>query len=172
MWLAAERAATTQKERDGLRETRLAADRKRVDIEEAERARIEQERLNELARLKADLNNRVREAEAKANAGVAPRNPDAKVVEWWDGPKPDARAVGKLLKVDCLKGGQLRLVIDTKQLLVKDPGQLVITGTGTVDLGCGPQKPVRNVTAEYLTKADKATATIGEVATLTFAAAQ
>lgn len=172
MWLAAERAATTQKERDDLRETRLAADRKRVDIEEAERARVEQERLNEIARLKAELNNRVREAEAKANAGAAPRNPDAKVVEWWDGPKPDAKAVGKLLRVDCLKGGQLRLVIDTKQLLVKDPGQLVITGNGTVDLGCGPQKPVRNVSAEYLTKADKTTATIGEVATLTFAAAQ
>ncbi|MBM3786652.1 MAG: hypothetical protein FJW30_20015 [Acidobacteria bacterium] len=172
MWLAAERAALSQKERDELRETRLAADRKRVDLEEAERRRVEEEQRKELARLKNEAITRIREAEAKANAGAPAPDPDRKVVDWWEGPKPDARVSGAFTRVDCLPGGKLRLVIAGKSLLVRDPGQLVVVGTGTVDLGCGAQRPVRQVTAEYLNKLDKATATIGEAATLQFAAAQ
>ena len=114
--------------------------------------------------MKDEARSRIREAEAKANAGSAPTT--GKVVEWWDGPKPDATVRGKLLRVDCLAGNQMRLAIgaDLKTatlLKVRDAGKIVVTGNGTVDLGCGLQKAPRVVAVEYM----KAT---GEIATVTF----
>jgi hypothetical protein len=91
-------------------------------------------------------------------------------VEWWDGPKADGNLQGKLLRVDCLAGGKLRLAVGadlkTATLLnVADPGKIVVTGNGTVDLGCGLQKTPRVVTVEFV-KATK------EVATVTFMGAR
>lgn len=177
MWFAAERAAATGDEREKLREIRLAADRKRVDADEAERRRIEEEKQKELDRLKNEAAARIREAEAKANGGVSPAKPNSAAVEWWDGPKPDARASGSLLRVDCLRGGMLRLTVgpdakSARQFLIRDPAQVVIIGSATAQLGCGIQKPVKAVTVEYLTKTDKALGTVGDVATVTFGNSQ
>jgi hypothetical protein len=165
MWFGAERAAATAGERAALKEIRLAADRKRVEAEEEERRKVREAEARELQKLKDEAKTRIREAEAKANAGGT--STSGKVVDWWDGPKPDATLRGKLLRVDCVAGGQMRLAIgaDLKTatiLKVRDAGKIVVTGNGTVDLGCGPQKQLRVVTVEYL----KAT---GEIATINFA---
>ena len=164
MWFGAERAAATPAERAKLREVRLAADRKRVEAEEEERRKVQEAEARELQRLKDEARTRIKEAEARANAGSTPTT--GKVVDWWEGPKPDATVRGKLLRVDCLAGNQLRLAIgaDVKTatlLKVKDAGRIVVTGNGTVDLGCGLQKSPRMVSVEYL----KAT---GEISTVTF----
>lgn len=169
MWFGAERAATSAAERAQLRETRLAADRKRVEAEEEERRKVQEAEAKELQRLKDEAISRVREAEARANAGGS-KTSTAPLVEWWDGPKADGNVQGKLLRVDCLAGGKLRLVVGadlkTATLLnVADPGKIVVTGNGTVDLGCGVQKTPRVVTVEFV-KATK------EVATVTFAGAR
>ncbi len=165
MWFGAERAAASAGERAALKEIRLAADRKRVEAEEEERRKVQEAEARELQKLKDEAKTRIREAEAKANAGAGPST--GKVVDWWDGPKPDASLQGKLLRVDCLAGNQMRLAIgaDLKTatlLKVKDAGKIVVTGNGTVDLGCGLQKSPRMVSVEYL----KAT---GEISTVNFA---
>jgi len=164
MWFGAERAAATPGERAALKELRMEADRKRVDAEAEERRKVQEAEARELQRLKDEARSRIREAEAKANAGSTPST--GKVVEWWDGPKPDATAQGKLLRVDCLPGNKMRLAVGadlkTATLLnVADVGKIVVIGNGTVDLGCGVQKSPRTVTVEYM----KAT---GEVSTVTF----
>lgn len=169
MWFGAERAAATAEEKKQLRELRLAADRKRVEADEEERRKAQEAEAKELQRLKDEAISRIREAEAKANAGGA-KTGGAPVVEWWDGPKPDGHLEGKLLRVDCLAGGKLRLAVgaDLKSatmLNVADPGKIVVTGNGTVDLGCGPQRTPRVVTVDFV-KATK------EVATVTFTGAQ
>jgi hypothetical protein len=168
MWFGAERAAATAGERAKLKEIRLAADRKRVEAEEEERRKIQEADARELQKLKDEAKTRIKEAEARANAGSAPTT--GKVVDWWEGPKPDATVRGKLLRVDCLAGDQLRLAIgaDLKTatlLKVKDAGKIVVTGNGTVDLGCGLQKMPRVVSVEYV----KAT---GEISTVNFLGAQ
>jgi len=165
MWFGAERAAASAKERAELREVRLAADRRRFEAEEEERRKVQEAEARELQRLKDEAVSRIREAEAKANAGGS-KSSAAPVVEWWDGPKPDATLRGKLLRVDCLGKNQLRLAVgaDVKTatlLNVKDSERIVVTGNGTVDLGCGVQKTPRAVTVEYV-KATK------DVATITF----
>lgn len=168
MWFGAERAASSSAERTQLREARLAADRKRVEAEEEERRKVQEAEAKELQRLKDEAISRVREAEAKANAGGSKSS--TPVVEWWDGPKPDGNLRGKLWRVDCLAGGKLRLAVGdalkTATLFnVADPGKIVVSGNGTVDLGCGLQKTPRAVTVEFV----KATR---EVATVTFLGAQ
>ena len=112
----------------------------------------------------------VRALEAKANQGSAPA-PPGKVVEWWDGPRPEGRVRGTLKQVDCL-GRQARLVItsdDQKalKLIITDPGKIVIMGGGDLALGCGPQKN-RPLTVEYVPKANPKTGTAGEVVTIEF----
>ena len=164
MWFGAEKAAATPKERAELREIRLAADRKRVEAEEEARRKVQEAEAKELQRVKDEAISRIREAEAKANAGASKTS--GKVVDWWDGPKPDGTISGKLLRVDCLPGNKLRLAIGAdlktaKLLKVQDAGKIVITGNGTVDLGCGLQKMPRSVTVEYI----KAT---GEISTVSF----
>ena len=109
MWFGAERAAASAGERAALKEIRLAADRKRVEAEEEERRKVQEAEARELQKLKDEARTRIREAEAKANAGAGPST--GKVVDWWDGPKPDGTLRGKLLRVDCLAGNQLRLAI-------------------------------------------------------------
>lgn len=165
MWFGAERAAASAKERAELKELRLAADRKRLEAEEEERRKAQEAEARELQRVKDEAISRIREAEAKANAGGGKTS--GPVVDWWEGPKPDGTLTGKLWRVDCLPGNKLRLAVgadlkSAKLLNVKDAGKIVVSGNGTVDLGCGPQKPPRTVTVEFV----KAT---GDVVTINFA---
>src|SRR5262249_41887537 len=145
-------------------------EQQRLDYEAAERRRQEEERQRELAKLKAEARAELHAAEAKANQGTGGPAPD-KVVPWWEGPKPSGRAQGTLKQIDCL-GKQLRLVVETDdnktvRLLVPDPTQIAVLGSGEQTLACGRQKP-RRLTVEYFPKANAKLATAGEVATIEF----
>jgi hypothetical protein len=157
--VAAEKAAPTRAERERLHAERLAAQDRRVEAEiAAKRAEEERERA-EIERLRQEALNRIRMAEAKANDGKGPIQ--GKVEEWWEGPKGDASVSGKLERVDCV-GGTLRLNVrgeDKKlsTLTVKNIAQLNLEGPPDTKLSCGLQKPVRNVTVEYLSKTREVT---------------
>jgi hypothetical protein len=170
-WRSAEQAATTPAEREQMQRARLDVERQRLDYLDAEKKRISEENARELQQLKDAEIAKLRALEARANQGAAPAKPGEKVVPWWNGPTPDAKAVGLLQQVDCL-GKQARLLIKTDdgkivRLTVRDPGQIVIVGSTQENLGCGRQK-ARAITVEYFRKADAKLATTGDVATIEF----
>lgn len=167
-WAAAERAARTDAERERLRIARRRLETERVDRAEAE-SRQQQE---EIQRLKEKMLAGIREAEQRVSRREAGAPPPGKVVEWWDDPRPKGQVQGVLERVDCL-GKQARLAVRTSggqavALLIRDPSQVVILGGGEQALGCGPQKPPREVTIEYVTQADAKLKTSGEVAVIEF----
>jgi hypothetical protein len=76
--------------------------------------------------------------------------------------------------VDCIRGGhtaKLVLLTEDKKtvlLVVRDPGQIALEGVKEATLGCGPQKPPRNVAVDYVPKPDAKLASIGDVNTIVF----
>lgn len=158
-WAQAERAAIDAKSRDDIRARRSAMVEERAAAEEMAKreAKLAQER--EIQQLKNEATARVRAAENKANAGKEPLDPNAKVVEWWDGPRADAKISGTLRRVDC-QGKRLQLVVDSggkvATLRVADPSKIVVEGSNQASLGCGVQKPARNVEVEYFSKSSEA----------------
>ena len=170
-WREAEQAAGSDGERARIRDRRESYDRRRAELEAAERKRQADEEAQELERLRQEALERVRAAEKKATAGVQPLDPKTKVVEWWEGPRAEGRAAGTLTAVECVKG-KARLVIRSggtlTRLLVADPGKVVVMGKGELTLGCGPQKPARQVNVEFTPRVDKALGTAGDVALVEF----
>ncbi|MEZ5400262.1 MAG: hypothetical protein R2729_11385 [Bryobacteraceae bacterium] len=163
-WRSAEISAPDAATRAKITAQRKAYDQERYDLEAAEKKRIEDERQKELDRLKQEALAKIREAEAKANAGGGPTE---KPVEWWDGPKPDVTVTGQLLRVDCGRGpsAPARWTVrdeagKARVFRVPDPSMLAIVGGGEVGLGCGPQNPARRVKVEALKS--------GEVLTVEF----
>jgi hypothetical protein len=168
-WKQGEQAATDPAVRDRMRASRAAIEQQRLDYEAAEKQRAADEEARDLERLKAQARAEVKALEARANKGTAKSK--APVVPWWEGPKPDRRAVGALTQVDCL-GAQARLTVRaeggaTLKLLVVDPGKITITNGGEQALGCGVQK-ARRVIIEYWAKRNTRVGTTGEVATIEF----
>jgi hypothetical protein len=170
-WHGAELAATTEAEREDLR--RIAQERGdlRAEQEAAERRRKSDEEHAEVDRLRNEMLDRVHAAEAKANQKAgAVKNP-GKTEKWWDGP-PLTKFSGTLQRVDCL-GKQARLVLQSAegkpmQLLVADPAQIVLLGGGEKTFACGPQKPPRPVTIEYVDKPNAKLGTAGEAQVVEF----
>jgi hypothetical protein len=165
-WTAAEQAATTDADREKMIQARLAIETQRLDDEEAERKRQQEEERRDLERVKAEAIARIRAAEAKANGTPLDSDTLAKAVPWWDGPNAPNRAEGTLRQVDCL-GSQLRLVIYTKEkktvrLLIADVSNIAVKGD-PVSFSCGVQKP-RQITVDYIPKADPKLGTAGVVA--------
>jgi hypothetical protein len=172
-WSGAERAAASDEERKRLRQARIDSERRRADFEAAERKRIADEQARDLERVRQESMAAIRAAEEKANkemavGGSVPKNPQP----WWDGPEgPLEKAVGTLRRVDCLAAGKARLVVETGptktiQLLIPDPGKLVLRGGGDLSLGCGLQQPARRVAIEYTPARDAKLGTAGNVQTL------
>jgi tetratricopeptide (TPR) repeat protein len=174
-WSAAQAAAADDAERAQMRDARLAIEQKKLDYEAAERRRIEEEKQRDLQRVKDAAMAAVRAAEERANRGAPPPPPDRKVVEWWEGPAPDARATGRLTQIDCI-GRLMRVVVqgdDGKpvRLLIRDAGKVVVMNpAGEAAFTCGPQRPIRTVKVEYYAKSDAKLATVGEVATIEYIA--
>jgi hypothetical protein len=171
-WLAAEHAAATPEERQALRSEHQGIIEQKLEFEAAEKRRIAEEEARALERLKSEAENRVREAELRANKDRGALAPGARVEQWWDGAQPSGQAQGMLEKVDCLKG-MARLVIragDGKlvQLLVRDPAAVVIQGGGQTTLGCGTQRPACPVTVHYFPKPEKSMGTSGDAAVIEF----
>jgi tetratricopeptide (TPR) repeat protein len=171
-WRTAERAAPTEEERRKIEARRLDFEQQRIDLQAAERKRVEDEKAKELEKLKQEALNKIREAELRANAGAGPADPNRKVVDWWDDKTPKLSLTGALERVDCLRGAARMVIRDgagkTVQLLIADPGKIVIIGGGEASLGCGAQKPARRLKVEYAPKKDARTATIGEAAVIEF----
>lgn len=157
-WAQAVRAASTAAEREAIQAKRRALTDKRLEAEENARreARLAEER--EIQRLKNETIASIQRAENKANEGKA-LDPSAKVHEWWDGPQPDAKLTGTLLRVDC-RGGKFALAIQSEgktiSLTVPDPKALAVTGGDNATLGCGVQKPAKQVEVEYFEKTKQA----------------
>ena len=101
-----------------------------------------------------------------------PLDSGQKVEQWWDGAQPPARIKGKLERVDCLTGAaRIAIRTDEKklvQLLIRNPDKIVIEGGGDKTLGCGTQRPPRNISVGYFPKSDAKTATTGEAAQIEF----
>ena len=168
-WAAADRAAVNDEERAAFHSARLNLDQQRLDFAAAEKKRIADEKQRELDRLRDEAMVKIRAAEAKVNR---PLEPGQKVEEWWDGTQPTATLKGKLERVDCLAGmARIAVRADDKklmQLLIRSPGKIVIEGGGDKTLGCGPQRPPRNISVGYFPKSDAKTATSGEAALIEF----
>ncbi len=169
-WSGAERAAASDEERQRLRQARIDNERQRAEFEAAERKRIADEQARELEKVRQQSLAEIHAAEEKANkemaaGGPVPKNPQ----QWWDGPGgPVEKASGTLRRVDCLSGGKARLVIETAekktvQLLIQDPGKIVLTGGGELGLGCGIQRTTRPVTVEYAPERNAKLGTAGNV---------
>ena len=168
-WRSAEQASTDDRQRERMRQARLAIEQQRLDYEAAERRRQEEEKARETERLKAEARAELRALEARVNQGK--ESSGDKPVPWWDGPKPSGHARGMLKQVDCL-GKQARLIVETEdrkttRLLVPDASQVTVLGEREQTLGCGAQKP-RRVAIEYFPKTNAKLATVGEVATIEF----
>jgi tetratricopeptide (TPR) repeat protein len=173
-WAGAERAAASDAERERIHRERLEVDRERADFETSERKRESDERQRDINRVKqagmAEIHAAEDQANRKLNSDGA--KPLGKVEEWWTGPEAGSKLSGTLERVDCL-GRQARLVVRGSdgvvvQLLVRDPGQIVLSGGGVKTLGCGPQRPPRAVTVQYAPKPDKKLGTAGEAAAVEF----
>ena len=167
-WAAAERAASTDQERE-----RLRVARRQVEAERSEHiARQQRKEQENLQKLKDEAIARIREAEAQAKRDDPIAPSDRKVVDWWDNPSAMEKVTGMLQRVDCTRG-RARLIVQGSEgkslaFLIRDPSKVVILGAGQQTLGCGPQKPPRGVSIEYYKKPDDKLKTLGEVNVIEF----
>jgi hypothetical protein len=171
-WRMAARTASTEAERERLERRRRDFEQRRIDLQIAERRRQEEEKQQELERLKQEALANIRAAEQRAGAGAGPADPNRKVVEWWEGPRPAGSATGMIERVDCLRG-QLRLALRGSanaivQYLIPDPANIVLSGGGELTLPCGPQKPPRRAKIDFHPRKDAKLATAGDVAMIEF----
>ncbi len=174
-WSRAELAAGTPADKKRIRDAHVENEKKRADFAAAERKRIADEQAAELERIKSAEMAEIKAAEEKANREMAKNGPmPSKVEQWWDGPNGPAQTVsGTLTRIDCLGGGRSRWIVETAPkksvaLLVEDPSKIVISGSGEVQVGCGPQRPARKLTVEYSPVRDAKLKTAGQVQTVEF----
>lgn len=158
-WAQAERAASDPDAKKAIQAKRSAMVDERAAAEEQAKREAKLAKEREIQELKNQTVARIREAENKANQGKSPLDPNTKVVDWWDGPKPDAKVSGILKRVNCI-GRKLQLVVDVNgkatTLGIADPSKIVVEGSDQAALGCGIQKPARNVEVEYFSKSSEA----------------
>jgi hypothetical protein len=172
-WAGAERAAPNDQERARIHQTILQMDKDRIDFEQAERKRIAAEREQDLARVKGQSDAAIRAAEDEARKRLNPNGaaPPTNAV-WMDELKSNTAVDGAFERLDCI-GHDARMVIKTDdgksvQLLVHDPGKIVLSGGGETTFGCGVQSSGRRVHVEYQGKPDAKLKTIGDVTTIEF----
>lgn len=170
-WLAAERAAANPRERERIRQTRLAGEQRRREAEQLAREEELRRQRQELEDLKNRALADIRAAEARANAGQKPY--DLSKLDWYrEGGDRYPSVSGTLEGVECL-GRQARLVVRTAdrtvtKLLVRDPAKVVINGGGEKSLQCGRQRAGRPVKVDYMPRADAKLGTSGDVLVIDF----
>lgn len=160
-WSSAERASATEQERAAVIESRRQLDRDRIAHEDEQRRLAAEEEARAIDKLKSDLDARVRAAERKANSGHSGEPIAQKVEPWFEGPKT-TKVQGILQRVECLPSGRARLHIQPAggtplALSIGDPKMVAILGGGETALACGPLKPPRRVTVEYIPKPPQVT---------------
>jgi len=170
-WGDAMRAAPTKEASERYYQARLALEEKRGQAYTNERLDRIEERKTETRRMREEWADMLQRA--KETGSVDDPDTPAGVVEWWDDERPKGKIRGTLNKVDCI-GGLARLVIKdiedkTTQLLVRDPGEIVILGGDEqTTLGCGLQEPARRLSVEYFEERDSKWKTSGEVTLIEF----
>ena len=98
---------------------------------------------------------KIRQAEAKANAG-RPQLDASKLDEYKETPDT-SKLMGTLVRVNCQKNGHAELVIatadnKTKSITISDPEKVAIAGGGERSFTCGVQKPPRSLVIELSEK--------------------
>lgn len=166
-WLKAERAAQSEGEREKLHVLRQKFETERLNASEEARKRAADAKQADLDRVKSESLARIRAAETKANTQLETESPGtpAKVEPWWD--EARSKAEGALTRVDCL-GKQARIHLRSAEgkslsLLVRDPGQVSITGGSNFKLSCGTQTPAKQVIIQYAPRPDRGFKTAGDV---------
>ena len=150
-WALAENSAATDTDREQLRQSRYDAEQHRADYEVAQRKREDEERQQELDRVKNASLAEIRAAEATANAKLGQTSSEG-AVSWQELTKGDATAQGTLESIECA-GKQMRLVVRTANGPVRvlaDPERVSLEGdVTTAKLTCGAQDPARKVVVHY-----------------------
>jgi hypothetical protein len=171
-WAAAEDASVDEAERERIREARRSIEDKRLEYEAAERKKREDEKQRDIQNAKDSAMAEIHAAEARANQGHAPPDPNRKLEQMEVGQAPSGKVHGQLAQIDCL-GRMARLVIHTEggkqaKLLIRDPKSVVVLSGEELALGCGAQRPARTVSIEYEPKANAKLGTAGEVVTVRY----
>ena len=177
-WIAAERCAPTDAERERIHQAKLDIDERRVEFDIAEKRRKADEAARELQRIKDASAAEVHQAEAAANKRLGTDPAVAKrAVAWWEDPTGQ-KVEGQLTRVDCLPGNVLRLTVQLPggsakspllvKVLIRDLNQLTVNGAEEARFGCGIQKPVRKIKLVHNGKADAKQGTAGDVMVVEF----
>lgn len=180
-WVAAEKAAPNDAERQSIHQEHTGLLERRAAFEESEKARIADEKAKELQRIKDAAAAEVHAAEAASNARLGNRPLPERVVPWWDDPKGE-KLSGALTRVDCLGASSkaasstsaiLRLTIQkdgggTIRLLIRDLSLLSMKGEKEVSFSCGIERPARKIRLVYGLRADAKNDTVGDVLVVEF----
>ncbi len=172
-WTLAERAAASPAERERIHDLRLQTEDQRAEFEAAERKRAADEKVRELEDLKSRARSEIRTAEQAANQRLTEKAGGAPVPlameQWWSETSGDNQIIGMLENVDCAKGA-VRLAVRVEKkvsyVLVKDLSTVPLKGAAA--LGCGAQKPAREVAVGFTPKSDTKTGTVGEALSIEF----
>jgi hypothetical protein len=174
-WVSAERAAATPQERARIHQAKLDLQENRAAFEAAEKRRAQEEEARDLQRVKDTAAAEVRQFEQDANKRMAAGGGNIKNVFPWYGDPTGEKATGTLTRVECLKGGPLRLTIQTStgvpvRLLIRDPNHLTVHAVGSPEAQfvCGAQKPARKIEAVHDAKTDAKLGTMGDILVVTF----
>ncbi|MGA2436507.1 MAG: hypothetical protein ABSG25_14625, partial [Bryobacteraceae bacterium] len=172
-WAAAERAAASDAERAAIREESRDLGARRLEFEQADRQRAEQEKQRALQQVKDASMAEIHAAEERANQGQPAPPPNRKIVQWQNGPEPTAKVRGRLVRVECLRGAT-RLTVESAdgkltRLAIHDTGHVTVNDVNELALGCAAPATPRQVTIGYVPKSDAKLGTAGEAATIDFA---
>ena len=135
-------------------------------MEIAERRRQQDERAQELERLKQASAAEIHAAEDAANAAQGGLKSGTAAVAWWTGEK-GIEVTGTLARVDCLTVS-LKLTIARANganavVLVRDPKNIAVRGADQATFACGSPRPAPRIVLEHNGKADAAFGTAGDV---------
>lgn len=174
-WESAERAASTPQERARIHQSKLDLEDNRAAFEAAEKKRELAEEARDLQRVKDAAAAEVLQFERSANQRLAAEGGNVKNVVPWYGDPAGERASGRLTRVDCLKGGPLRLTVQTAigppvRLLIRDPNRITVHAAGAdqAQFVCGAQKPARKVEVTHNGQTDAKLGTVGDILVVTF----
>jgi len=176
-WTAAERAAGSLEEKARIHRAKLNLEESRAEFEAAEKRRQQEEEARDLQRVKDNAAAEIHAVEQAANQRMAANAGNVKGAVPWFGDPTGQKISGTLTRVECLRGGQLRLTILQAgqqagfpiRLLIRNPKQLTVAAdSGEAEFGCGVQKPARRIEVQHDGKADARLSTMGDILVVKF----
>lgn len=172
-WAAAAQAATSDAERQQIRAARQSIEDQRIEWQAAERRKREEERERAMRELRQKAMADVRAAEARANAAAPPPPPDRIVVPMFEGPAPQGRVRGRIIRVECIPP-VARLTVQaesgTVRLLAREPAKILVSGDPDPKFECKEQEEPRLAILEFYPNVDDRTGTTGDIASIDYIA--